>query len=312
MMFRPLHPTKVMGFTLQGLFLKRQKEVARDYADLISRSLLTPANMMEELFRGTLTQAMLANVSRVENLLLTGNQAFQINTTRFANIDASGQLSVGVAISTQGSTSSVRLVGSDFNDLLAGGDAADVLLASAGNDTLQGGAGADSLTGGAGADTFVIAAQDSGTVAAQFDVITDLAVGDEILLKTGGLNWRAQASARTAQSLDAWLERTADGLTLYYETAASGADPALRGIQLNPSIRATGWVATEQADGLLLSIPVNTPSSVQVPASSEKLPITALSRGQATLVKDLVVLDAASDTQTLSLQAKSPLKSIEE
>jgi uncharacterized membrane protein YheB (UPF0754 family) len=52
MMFRPLHPKKVLGFTWQGLFLKRQKEVAADYAALISKQLLTPANMMQELFRG--------------------------------------------------------------------------------------------------------------------------------------------------------------------------------------------------------------------------------------------------------------------
>ncbi len=52
MMFRPLHPKKFLGITWQGLFLKRQKEVAADYAALISKQLLTPANMMEELFRG--------------------------------------------------------------------------------------------------------------------------------------------------------------------------------------------------------------------------------------------------------------------
>ncbi len=52
MMFRPLYPKKIMGMTFQGLFLKRQKEVAADYAALISKQLLTPGNMMEELFRG--------------------------------------------------------------------------------------------------------------------------------------------------------------------------------------------------------------------------------------------------------------------
>ena len=52
MMFRPQMPKKILGFTVQGLFLKSQKEVAADYADIISKQVLTPANMMEELFRG--------------------------------------------------------------------------------------------------------------------------------------------------------------------------------------------------------------------------------------------------------------------
>lgn len=52
MMFRPLYPKKFLGFTLQGRFIARQKEVARDYAALIAKQLLTPANMIEELLRG--------------------------------------------------------------------------------------------------------------------------------------------------------------------------------------------------------------------------------------------------------------------
>lgn len=59
MMFRPQKPVKILGFTFQGLFLKRQQEVASDYADLISKQLLTPANMMEELFRGAFADRML-------------------------------------------------------------------------------------------------------------------------------------------------------------------------------------------------------------------------------------------------------------
>jgi uncharacterized membrane protein YheB (UPF0754 family) len=56
MMFRPQLPKKILGFTVQGLFLKRQNEVAADYADLISQKVLTPANMMEELFRGAFAE----------------------------------------------------------------------------------------------------------------------------------------------------------------------------------------------------------------------------------------------------------------
>ncbi len=64
MMFRPQLPTKFMGMTFQGLFLKRQKEVAADYAALISKQLLTPANMMEELFRGAFSDRIMELVHK--------------------------------------------------------------------------------------------------------------------------------------------------------------------------------------------------------------------------------------------------------
>lgn len=64
MMFRPQLPTKFMGFTFQGLFLKRQKEVAADYAALISKQLLTPSNMMEELFRGAFSDRIMELVHK--------------------------------------------------------------------------------------------------------------------------------------------------------------------------------------------------------------------------------------------------------
>ncbi|MFA9202977.1 MAG: DUF445 domain-containing protein [Flavobacteriales bacterium] len=64
LMFRPQHPTKIMGFTVQGMFLKRQQQVATDYADLISKQLLTPANMMEELFRGQMSDRIMELVHK--------------------------------------------------------------------------------------------------------------------------------------------------------------------------------------------------------------------------------------------------------
>ena len=64
MMFRPLYPKKILGYTWQGLFIKRQKEVAADYAALISKQLLTSRNMMEELFTGTNADKVIELVSR--------------------------------------------------------------------------------------------------------------------------------------------------------------------------------------------------------------------------------------------------------
>ena len=64
MMFRPLQPKKIMGMTVQGLFIKRQQEVASDYAALISKQILTPANMIEELFRGALSDRIMELIQR--------------------------------------------------------------------------------------------------------------------------------------------------------------------------------------------------------------------------------------------------------
>lgn len=53
MIFRPLVPKKVLGFwTYQGLFLKRQNEVSRLYAKLVSEKILTPKNILSELIFG--------------------------------------------------------------------------------------------------------------------------------------------------------------------------------------------------------------------------------------------------------------------
>ncbi|WP_108961038.1 DUF445 domain-containing protein [Leptospira ellinghausenii] len=53
MIFRPLLPKKILGLgTYQGLFLKRQNEVSRLYAKLVSEKILTPKNILSELIFG--------------------------------------------------------------------------------------------------------------------------------------------------------------------------------------------------------------------------------------------------------------------
>lgn len=64
LMFRPLEPKKIMGYTWQGLFIKRQNEVAADYAALISKQLLTSHHMMEELFSGTHSDKVIGLVNQ--------------------------------------------------------------------------------------------------------------------------------------------------------------------------------------------------------------------------------------------------------
>ncbi|WP_293390249.1 DUF445 domain-containing protein [Nevskia sp.] len=51
-LFRPLRPKKILGWTFQGKFLARQDQVSKDYATLMASELLTPANLIEELLRG--------------------------------------------------------------------------------------------------------------------------------------------------------------------------------------------------------------------------------------------------------------------
>ncbi|WP_108978200.1 DUF445 domain-containing protein [Leptospira ryugenii] len=60
MIFRPLHPKSILGlFTYQGLFLKRQNEVSRLYAKLVSKKILTAKNIMEELVFGKAAEELL-------------------------------------------------------------------------------------------------------------------------------------------------------------------------------------------------------------------------------------------------------------
>lgn len=52
MIFEPVRPRRVGPFTVQGLFLKRQPEVAEVYADVIANDVVTMANMADDLLYG--------------------------------------------------------------------------------------------------------------------------------------------------------------------------------------------------------------------------------------------------------------------
>jgi uncharacterized membrane protein YheB (UPF0754 family) len=51
--FEPKHPVKFLGFTIQGMFLKRQDEVSRVYSDIIESKLMTSKNIMEVALNGS-------------------------------------------------------------------------------------------------------------------------------------------------------------------------------------------------------------------------------------------------------------------
>jgi len=52
MLFHPKQPMKIFGLTYQGLFLKRQQEVSRDYARLVADQIITPGNIWQGILEG--------------------------------------------------------------------------------------------------------------------------------------------------------------------------------------------------------------------------------------------------------------------
>ncbi len=60
--FRPLNPTKVGPFTVQGLFLKRQKAVAESFCRIITHEILTVGNIMNAILNGP-------NAERAKNMV---------------------------------------------------------------------------------------------------------------------------------------------------------------------------------------------------------------------------------------------------
>ena len=52
MIFQPVEPVNICGFKVQGLFLKRQQEVSRIYAQKNCSDVLTPAKMWESILNG--------------------------------------------------------------------------------------------------------------------------------------------------------------------------------------------------------------------------------------------------------------------
>ena len=60
MIFKPRYPTKIFGFTFQGLFLARQQEVSAGFAYLVTRDILTTKALLHELLRGHSSDALVS------------------------------------------------------------------------------------------------------------------------------------------------------------------------------------------------------------------------------------------------------------
>ena len=52
LIFSPVHPIRIFGITIQGLFIKRQEEVSRGYSNLIADNIMTMDNVFTEMFNG--------------------------------------------------------------------------------------------------------------------------------------------------------------------------------------------------------------------------------------------------------------------
>jgi uncharacterized membrane protein YheB (UPF0754 family) len=65
MVFRPREPKRYLGlFTWQGLFLKRQQEVAAEYGAMVAAEVLTAANIFEAALRGPLSDRLFSLVQK--------------------------------------------------------------------------------------------------------------------------------------------------------------------------------------------------------------------------------------------------------
>ncbi len=64
MIFRPLRPKRYGFFTYQGLFLKRQKEVSKQYAHLVATKILTPKKIMEAILYGKAATDIMAMIAK--------------------------------------------------------------------------------------------------------------------------------------------------------------------------------------------------------------------------------------------------------
>ena len=52
LIFWPVKPIQVLGMSLQGVFIKRQEHVAKEYAKIISEKILTTERMIDYIVRG--------------------------------------------------------------------------------------------------------------------------------------------------------------------------------------------------------------------------------------------------------------------
>jgi uncharacterized membrane protein YheB (UPF0754 family) len=64
MIFNPKHPRKFGPFTLHGLFMRRQNEVAVAYSKMVADELLNPQNIIDGILKGPLSDGLFRIISK--------------------------------------------------------------------------------------------------------------------------------------------------------------------------------------------------------------------------------------------------------
>lgn len=72
MVFRPLNPVKIGPFVFQGVFLKRQNEVADQFSDLVTQELISIKHIMWQVFNGSKSARTRYLIKKHLNPLLSG------------------------------------------------------------------------------------------------------------------------------------------------------------------------------------------------------------------------------------------------
>ncbi|GAA3221795.1 hypothetical protein GCM10017691_07150 [Pseudonocardia petroleophila] len=91
MIFNPKRPTRYFGlFVWQGLFLKRHKEVAAAYGELIAKEIITPHNIIEAVLTGPMSDKLFVMVQKEVQVVLDSQAGlvkpllvFSVGSTRY-------------------------------------------------------------------------------------------------------------------------------------------------------------------------------------------------------------------------------------
>lgn len=93
MIFRPHERTRYLGIPYQGLFPKRQAEIARDYGEITASEVITPRNIIELLIAGEGGKRLVAEVSdlvsqriRAEWAQIEGNVPLKVTDEQLGKV----------------------------------------------------------------------------------------------------------------------------------------------------------------------------------------------------------------------------------
>jgi len=108
LIFRPLHPVKIGPFRVQGLFLRRQPEVAHSFCHIVTHEILTVGNLVDAVLNGPKRERARNMVRKhmkklVDETAGMGKAFTQMafGPTSFANLkNRVGELSVNIAAET--------------------------------------------------------------------------------------------------------------------------------------------------------------------------------------------------------------------